>query len=112
MKNRVLAHFVLHQGRIYEKTILEIDGAELRLSSFVQEIANTEFFSGIIALCNRLLTDEHAAELSKTLCLTDDISVQAGKVDDYLSHRDLYSSSILDMRLLFAENGRCQIKDV
>ena len=50
---RVLAHYVVCNGRVYTNSILGLDSdGGYQVEPFMHEIASTEFVSGVVAVCD------------------------------------------------------------
>ena len=54
LKNRrVLAHYVVCNGRVYANSVLGLDSnGGYQVEPFTHEIASTEFVSGVVAVCD------------------------------------------------------------
>lgn len=48
--NRVLARRVIHQGREYGLSLVEIKGREVRISHFETETASTVYYNGTLRI--------------------------------------------------------------
>ena len=50
---RVLAHYVVYQGRVFKNSILASNFSKgFIVEQFTHEVASTEFVSGVVAVCD------------------------------------------------------------
>lgn len=64
---KILAHYILYNKKIYRNSIVEIADNRVNISSFEDEIANTEFHNGIILVSKKDYSEsiEHFSFLVK-----------------------------------------------
>lgn len=48
---KFLAHAVLHRGKVYRNSIVEIVDGEVHIARFDRELPSTTFVPGLIAVC-------------------------------------------------------------
>lgn len=61
---RYLSHAVLHAGKVYRQSLVEITDGIVRIERFTDEVHSTVFVSGIIAIVARdRITDSQLSRL-------------------------------------------------
>lgn len=95
--NRVLAHAILYRKNIYINTILEVyEDNTVSLTPFEHETPETKFISGIVAICNRELTQNDYQTIMNIAKSLEGITAKSESINTYLieNHLDTLSNDI------------------
>lgn len=109
---RILANYLLYQGKIYKNTIFEIgEIGDIILFPIEQEIASTVFISGIVIVSKENLLEEQYREICEMFKSEQDIKLKAKEIDSYLTKNHLYTIKNSTFVILYYDAGRIRIID-
>lgn len=96
---KILANIILHQGRVYKNSVLEIgEDNSVTVLPFDGETAATTFISGIVAVCNANAINEELVRLLKKESalfrntLADNLTSVGVKINDILEKHNVWCS--------------------
>ncbi|MDE6192185.1 MAG: hypothetical protein K2G47_11300 [Muribaculum sp.] len=87
---RYLAHAVMHGGKVYRQSIVELDGERVTVSRFDGEIHSTVFVSGIIVVApQERVTTVNVDQMKRILGRAELIEEAIKRISRYVSMRNL-----------------------
>lgn len=87
---RYLAHAVMHGGKVYRQSIVELDGTHVAVSRFDGEIHSTIFVSGIIVVASeQRITTVNVDQMKHILGRADLIETAIKRISRYVIMRNL-----------------------
>lgn len=87
---RYLAHAVMHAGKVYRQSIVELDNGSVAVSRFDGEIHSTVFVSGIIVVVPKeRYTSVNVDQMKRIMGRADLVETAIKRIAHYVSARNL-----------------------